>query len=205
MKKAVWLLGILILGVIFFGCNSKGGSQPQERKGEQKAGSDIDKDLALKFLQGIQEGDKNKMYEATNLTTEIVNESREKLIHSKQNKLTEQQRNEFEHALRISGQVDFFIAKIRKMFPKSSRLEITQTTAKGSTDDIRHIVHLVKITYVNKDEAMRDKTGKSVKEMVVHLQQLTRSVSGRSIHEFSFSSKDFEKIADKDFEVLSYF
>jgi len=205
MKKAVWLLGILILGVIFFGCNSKGGSQPQERKGEQKAGSDIDKDLALKFLQGIQEGDKNKMYEATNLTTEIVSESREKLIHSKQNKLTEQQRNEFEHALRISGQVDFFIAKIRKMFPKSSRLEITQTTAKGSTDDIRHIVHLVKITYVNKDEAMRDKTGKSVKEMVVHLQQLTRSVSGRSIHEFSFSSKDFEKIADKDFEVLSYF
>jgi hypothetical protein len=58
---------------------------------------------------------------------------------------------------------------------------------------------------VNKDEAMRDKTGKSVKEMVVHLQQLTRSVSDRSIHEFSFSSKDFEKIADKDFEVLSYF
>ena len=58
---------------------------------------------------------------------------------------------------------------------------------------------------MNKDEAMRDKTGKPVKEMVIHLQQLTRSVSGRSIHEFSFSSKDFEKFADKDFEVLSYF
>jgi hypothetical protein len=205
MKKAVWLLGILILGVISVGCNSQGCSQPQERKGEQKAGSDIDKNLALKFLQAIQDGDKNKMYEATNLTTDIVNDSREKLIHSKQHKLTEQQRTEFEHALRISGQIDFFIAKIRTMFPKSSRLEIMQTTAEGSTDDIKHSVHLVKITYMNKNEAMRDKTGKFVKEMVVHLQQLTRSVSGRSIHEFSFSSKDFEKIADKDFEVLSYF
>ncbi len=205
MKKAVWLLGILILGVILFGCKSKEGRQPQERKAEQKTGSDIDKDLALKFLQGIQDGDKNKMYEATNLTTDIVNKSREKLIHSKQNKLTEQQRNEFEHALRISGQIDFFIAKIRKMFPKSSSFEITQTTAEGSTSDAKHTVHLVKITYLNKDEAMRDKTGKPVKEMMVHLQQLTRSVSGRSIHEFSFTSKDFEKFADKDFEVLSYF
>ena len=205
VKKTVWLIGILILGVIFFGCNSKGCSQPQERKGEQKAGSDIDKDLALKFLQGIQDGDKNKMYEATNLTMDIVNESREKLIHSKQNKLTEQQRNEFEHALRISGQIDFFIAKIRQMFPKSSRLEITQTTVKDSPNNIRHTVHLVKITYLNKIEAMRDKTGKSMKEMTVHLQQLTLLVSGRPIHEFSFDSKDFEKIADKEFEVLSYF
>jgi hypothetical protein len=205
MKKAVWLLGILMLGVIFFGCKSKEGSQPQEHKVEQKTGSASDKDLALKFLQGIQDGDKNKMYEATNLTTDIVNESREKLIHSKQNKLTEQQRNEFEHALRISGQIDFFIAKIRKMFPKSSSFEITQTTAEGSSSDTKHTVNLVKITYLNKDEAMRDKTGKSVKEMIVHLQQLTRSVRGRSIHEFSFTSKDFEKIADKDFEVLLYF
>jgi hypothetical protein len=205
MKKAVWLMGILMLGVVFFGCNSKGCSQSRERTGEQKSSPDIDKELALKFLQGIQDGDKNKMYEATNLTPDIVNESREKLIHSRQNKLTEQQRKEFEHALRISGQIDFFISKIRKMFPKSSRLEIAQTTAKSSTDDTRHSEHLVKITYVNKDDAMRDKTGKAVKEMAVHLQQRTRSVSGRSIHEFSFTGKDFEKFADKDFEVLSYF
>jgi hypothetical protein len=205
MKKAVWLLGIVMLGVIMFGCNGKGDSQPQERKVEQNAGPNSDKDLALKFLQGIQNGDKNKMYDAANLTPDLVNDSREKLIHAKQHKLTDQQRKEFEHALRISGQIDFFIAKIRKMFPKSSGLEITETTAKGSTDDARHTIHRVKITYLNKDEAMRDKTGKPVKEMAVHLQQLTRSVSGRSIQEFSFEGKDFEKFADKDFEVLSYF
>ena len=205
MKKAVWLIGILILGVIFFGCNSKGCSQSPERKGEQKTSLEIDKERALKFLQGIQEGDKNKMYEATNLTADIVHESREKLIHARQNKLPEQQRTEFEHALRISGQIDFFVAKIRKMFPKTSNLQILQTTADGSTSDTRHVEHLIKIAYMNKDDAMRDKTGKSVKEMAIHLQQLTRSVNGRSINEFSFTGKDFEKFADKDFEVLSYY
>ena len=205
MKKAVWLLGILILGVIFLACNSKEGVRPQERKVTQKAASDIDQKLALTFLQGIQEGDKNKMYEATNLTPDIVKNSREKLIHAKKNNLTEQQRKEFEHALRISGQIDFFIAKIRRMFPKSSSFQILQSTADGSTSDAMHVVHTVKITYLKKEEAMRDKTGKSVKEMVVHLQQLTQSVNGRPIHEFSFSGKDFEKIADKDFEVQSYF
>jgi hypothetical protein len=198
-------LGILTLGVIIFGCNSKGCSQPQERKVEQNAGPNSDKELAIKFLQGIQEGDKNKMYEAANLTPAIVNDSREKLIHAKQHKLTEQQRKEFEHALRISGEIDFIVSKMRQMFPKSSRSEITQTTAQGSTDDARHTVHLVKITYMNKDEAMRDKTGKPVKEMAVHLHQLTRSVGGRSIQEFSFEAKDFEKFANKEFEVLSYF
>ena len=205
LKKATWLLVILILGTIFFGCNSKDSSQSQERREAQKAGLDSGKELALKFLQGIQDGDKKKMYEATNLTPDIVNDSREKLIHSKQSKLTEQQRMAFEHALRISGQIDFFIAKIRPMFPKSSSFQMLQSTPDGLTSDTMHAVHTVKITYLNKAEAMRDKTGKSVKEMVVHLQQLTRSVNDRSIHEFSFSSKDFEKFADRDFEVQSYF
>ena len=94
---------------------------------------------------------------------------------------------------------------MRKMFSKSSRCEIIETTAKGLSDGARHTIHSVKITYVDKVEAMRDKTGKPVKEMVVHLQQLTHSVGGRSIQEFSFNAKDFEKIADRDFEVLSYF
>jgi len=196
MQKSVWLLGILALSLIIFGCNSKGGNQP---------GAGIDKDLALKFLQGIQNDDIKMMYEATNLTTDIVNDSREKLIHPAQYKQTDLQRKESEHALRISGEIDFFISKIRQMFPKSASFQIMKTTAKGSTGGGRNSVHLVKITYANKAEAMRDKTGKPVREMVVHLQELTLSVSGRSIHEFSFDSKDFEKIADKDFEVLSYF
>jgi hypothetical protein len=196
MRKAVGLLVVLALGLIIFGCNSKGGNQSQ---------AGVDKELALKFLQGIQNGDKKIMYAATNLTTDIVNDSREKLIHPAQYKQTELQRRESEHALRISGEIDFFLAKTRPMFPKSASFHIKETTAKDPTGGGRHSVHLVKITYANKAEAMRDKTGKPVKEMVVRLQQLTRSVSGRSINEFSFESKDFEKIADRDFEVLSYF
>ena len=205
VKKAAWLLGLLMLGVIFLGCNSKGDSRPQERKADQKKGTESDKDLALKYLQGIQDGDKSKMYEATNLTTDIVNDSRQKLVHSKLHNLTERQRSEYEQALRMSGQIDFFIAKTRKMFPKSSRIEITQTADKGSTDDVRHTEHIVKITYLNKNEAMHDKSGKPVKEMVLHLHQLDRSVAGHAIHELSFTSKDFDKIADREFEVLSYF
>jgi len=196
MNKGVRFLIILLLAVILCSCSSKGGSQP---------GADIDKALALKFLQGIQNGDKKAMYEAANLTTDMVNDNREKLIHPAQYKQTDQQRKESEHALRISGEIDFFISKIRPMFPKSASLQLVKTTVRGTTDGVRHIEHLIKITYANKTDALADKTGKPVKEMVVRLQQLTRPVGGRPVHKFSFESKDFEKIADKDFEVLSYF
>lgn len=165
----------------------------------------INQDLALKFLMGIQTVDKNKMYEVANITTEIVNESREKLIQIKQNKISDKQRLECEHALRISGNIDFFISKMGKMFPKSSAYQITQTTSKDAAADTKHYDHAVTITYNNKAEAMSDKTGQSVKVMVVHLQQIDRSVSGRLIRDFSFDSKDFEKISIKDFEVLSYY
>jgi hypothetical protein len=196
MKKSAWLLAILSLVIFFSGCNSKGGNQSQR---------DIDKALALKFLQGIQDGDKKIMYEATNLTTEIVDESREKLIYPAKYKQTDQQRQEFQHVLRMSGEIDFFVAKMRPMFPKSASFQIIKTTSRGLIGSSWNSVHQVKITYSDKAEAMSDKTGKPVREMVIRLQQLTRSVNGRMIHELSFSSKDFEKMADKDFEVLTRF
>ncbi len=205
MKKAVWLFGILILGLTIFGYNSRADSQPQERQGEQKASPDSDQERALKFLQGIQSGEKKKMYEAANLTPDIVNDSREKLVHSKKYNLTEQQRKDSEHILRISGQIDYFFKMLKKMFPKSSSIQILETAAKGSADGGRNTEHVVKITYLNKNEAVRDKTGKTVKEMAIHLRQVTRSINGRSIYQFSFSGKDFDKFADRDFEVLSYF
>ncbi len=205
MKKAIWLLGILILGVIIIGYNSNAGSQPREHQGEKKNDSNSDQERALKFLQGIQSGDKKKMYEATNLTPDIVNDSREKLVHSKKYNLTEQQRKEFEHILRISGQIDYFFKMLKKMFPKSSSIQILETAAKGSADGGRNTEHVVKITYLDKNEALRDKTGKPVKEMDIYLRQVTRSVKGRSIYQFSFSSKDFDKFADRDFNVISYF
>jgi hypothetical protein len=189
MRKAVWLLGILALGTGLFGCS--GGS--------------IDRGPALKFLQAVQAGDKNKMFEAANLTADVVNDSREKLIHPSQYKQTDQQRKDSEHALRISGEIDFFSTKMKKLLPASASIQITRTKAKSLTGDTRNAVHFVRITYGNRAEAMSDKTARPIKEMVLHLQQATRTINGRSIHEFSFNSEDFDKIADKNFEVLSYF
>jgi len=189
MRKAVWLLGILALVTVFWGCSS----------------NKIDQAPALKFLHGVQDSDKNKMYEAANLTTDLVNDSKEKLIHPNQYKQTEQQRKDSEHALRISGEINFFSTKLKKMFPKSASFQITKSKNKKSVDGTQNAVHTVKIVYGNKEEAIYDKTNHPVKEMVVQLQQATRTVNGRSIHEFSFNSQDFDKLADRDFEVLSYY
>lgn len=188
-----------------FGCSGKGSDQPQANKTEQKTAVDDGGNLALKFLQGAQDGDKTRMYEAANLTTEIVNDSKDKLIHSKQNILSDSQRIEFEHALRISGNIDFFIAKIRKMLPKSATIQITKSMDGNVIDGIKKGEHTVKLTYSSRAEAMSDKTGRPVKELVLHLLQISRSVNGRWIHDFSFDSKEFDKMADKDFEVLSYY
>jgi hypothetical protein len=161
--------------------------------------------LALAFLQGIQDGDKKKIYQVAGLTADIVGKSTEKLIHSKQNKLSDKERLECEHALRTSGVIDFLAAKFHKILPKSAVFQIDQTTAEVADPGTTHFVHTVTITYKDKAEAISDKTGKSIKSLIVHLQQIDRPVSGRLIHEFSFTSKDFDKMADRDFEVVSYF
>lgn len=189
MRKTIHLMVILALGTGLLGC----------------VGSSIDRGPALKFLQGVQENDKNKMYQAANLTTEDVNDSRAKLIHATQDKVTNQQRMDAEHALRISGEIDFFSIKLKKMLPPSALFQITRTNEKSPTDGTTHAVLDVRITYGNQAEALTDKTGRHIKEMDVHLQQATRTIQGRLMHEFSFNSQDFEKIADRNFEVSSYF
>jgi hypothetical protein len=190
MRKAIWLLGILALATGILGCSGS---------------NNRDKGPALKFMQGVQDGDKNKMYEAVNLTPKIVDDSREKLIHPLQYKQTDEQRKDSEQALRISGEIDIFSTKFKKLLPKSASFQITATKAGSSTGDTENATHFVRITYGNKAEAMADKTGRPIKEMVLHLQQATRTIDDRSIREFSFNSEDFDKIADRDFEVLSYF
>ena len=199
MRTAVRFLAVIAVSTICFGCSGKGGDKPQGSKAEQKAAS---VNLALKYMQGVQDGDKNKMYEASNLTREIVNDNREKLIHPAQYNQTDQQRKDSEHALRISGNIDFIAAKISKMLPKSATFQIAETTDWVLTDGVRKTDHSIKITYGNQDEAMRDKAGKPVKEMVLHLQQISRSVNGSLIHNFTF---DTEKIAERDFQVISYY
>ena len=208
MKRAVWVVMAIALFSIIFGCNGK-GSQPAPAGTAANIvvppDAAKDKELALKFLQGVQNGDKKMMYEAENITDALVDESREKLIHPSKYNLTAEQRTEFEHILRMSGGIDFFAKKIVKMFPKSASFQIVRTDIQKAPSAARNSVHTVKITYGSKDEAMSDKNGKTVKEMSVQLQHLVRLVNGRWIHEIAFSGKDYEKIADRDFNVMSYF
>jgi hypothetical protein len=74
-----------------------------------------------------------------------------------------------------------------------------------TSSEEKHLVHTVVLSYGEQKEAVLDKSGKAVKEMVLQLQQIDRQADLRVTHEFSFASQDFERMADKDFEVVSYF
>lgn len=160
-------------------------------------------ELAYKFLSGAQNGDRIFMLEATNLTGELVNDCREKLIHPAKYSLTEVQRKACETVLRTSGEIDYFNGTLRKLFPKSAILRVTRTDALGMTDGSRRYDHTVSITYNSRAEALSDKNGNVVKEMVIHLFQTTNTIDGRVIQSFSFDSKGFDRFADKDFEVVT--
>jgi hypothetical protein len=206
MNKIIGLLVAILLCGAVAGCKGKENPAPQANQAEQKVARPvIEKEKALSFLKGMQSGDKVKMYEAANITLDIVNDCREKLIHGTKYKLTDQQRKDAEHALRISGEIDFLSKKMQKILPKSATMQITNSVEKGIVADAGKVDHVVKVTYGNKSEAFSDKTGKSVKEINLHLLQLSRTLNGRLVHEFSFDSKDFEKMSDKEFEVVSYY
>jgi hypothetical protein len=210
MKRSLWLLVVAVLVASAFGCSKKESKQPEQvKKVESKVvlpDAGKDKELAVAFLQGAQAGDKTKMYQACNLTQALVDDSRDKIIHPAKFKQTPEQRKESEHLLRMSGEIDFFAKKIKKILPKGAGLQVTQTTVLPSTTgDTRSSDHTVKVTYGSLAVSISDKKGKAVKEMVIHLQQNTWAADGRWMNEFSFDSKGFDRYADKDYEVLSYY
>ena len=207
MNKTVYLLALIALCTSFSGCKGKDSAKttPGSQAEQKVVRPAIEKERALAFLLGMQAGDTKKMYEAANLTAEIVADSREKLIHQGQNKLTDLQRKEFEHALRISGDIDFLSKKMKKIITKTANLQIIKAVDKEMDGSAGKSEHTVKVVFATKEDALTDKTGKTIKELNLHLVQITRTVGGRLIHEFSFDSKDFDKMADREFEVVSYF
>jgi hypothetical protein len=196
MNKLKILLAIMFISLCVTGCRGKDSSNLEKKVSR----TPVETQRALSFLLGMQAGDKAKMYIAANITDEILNESREKLIRASQNRLNEQQKKDSEHALRISGEIEFFSKKMQKIITKSANLQITK-----SVDKQNFVDHIVKVAYASRDDAPVDKTGKQVKELTLHLLHITRTVGNRQLHEFSFDSKDFEKMAERDFEVLAYF
>lgn len=207
MKNAIVLLAVLVLSGAIAGC-SKNENKPvtntkivQANKAPEQMN---DAELALAFLGCIQNNDKKLMYEVSNLTPELVEESRTKLTNTAKYKQTPKERIETEHALRMSGSIDFYLKKMTKILPQSSLLVITKTDQEKISKKTINI-HSIKISYRNKDEAPIDKKGQTVKEMIVRLKQVKHVVNGHTLQEFVFDSKDFEKIADKDYDVVSYY
>ena len=205
MIKKVCLCGMIAVSLAVTACQGKKDSQTD--KAVQKKSENVASyaSLAQKFLRGAQATDKKMMYEAAGLTTATVDGCREKLIHPTQYKQSADQRKSCENVLRISGEVDYFIGKIVKIFPKTSSFQVTKTESSADPSGIQRFDHTITITYNTMAEAITDKTGKLVKSMVVHLLQTSGSFEGQVIHSFSFDSKGFDRFVDKDFQVVSYF
>ncbi len=208
MKRVLIIVIALTLSGILSGCNSKGSNQPVAPvKVEQKKTDPANmnnSERAVAFLIAIQNNDKKMMYEISGLTPEMVNESREKLTHAAKYKQSKKERAESEHALRMSGSIDFFLKKLTGILSKSAQLQLTKTTQDTNGKKSKNI-HDIKITYSKIEDSLVDKSGKKAREIVVRLQQISHVVNGNTLQEFFFDSKDFEKMADKDFVVLSYF
>lgn len=207
MRFFLTILVVLALSGIFTACNKTENNQAAAVKIEQKSivtSQMNDAELAVAFLNGIQNGDKKRIYEVSNLTPELVENSRKILTNTTKYKQTKKERVETEHALRMSGSIDFFLKKLPKVLPKSTQLLVSKTTKENTADSTLKIHH-IKVVYSNRDEALSDKTLQKMKEMTIRLQQIDHVVNGRLLHEFSFKSEDFEKIADGNFEVTSYY
>lgn len=207
MKRVAIIMAVLAISA-GLGCNKKESSQspsaaPPKVEGKRVNAAPMnDKELALAFLGGIQAGDKKLMYRVSNLTPELVEESREKLTNTVKYKQSKKERAETEHALRMSGNIDFFLKKLTSILPKSARLEVIETN-KGAGETRQ--AHDIKISYVEQNESMGDKDGKKIREMLVTLQQIKHVVNGIALQEFVFDSADLEKMATRNFVVLSYY
>jgi hypothetical protein len=208
MKQVLVILTLLALTGTISACNKKEGSQPASAaKVEQKASTPdrpAYREPALSFLSGIQYGDKKLMYETSNLTPELVENSRNILTHTEKYKQTKKERAETEHALRMSGSIDFFLKKLTKILPKSAQLQLIKTTQK-TKDKITTKEHKIKIIFPNRDDALVDKNGERIKEMAIRLLQVEHTVNGHTMQEFVFDNKDFEKMSDQEYEVLVHY
>lgn len=198
MRKTVCLLGIVTLSAAICGCNTKEPDKQKQESGSVTRTDDAgERNLTLKYLQGIQNGDKKAMYEAANLTEAIVNESREKIVYQSRYNLSNRQRKDFEKSLQISGEIDHTLHKLRKNFPKSADLKASETLSRTTSPDGNCTDIEMLTTYNNRDEAIRDKTGRPVKEMGLKVRNCAIESNGRLVHEFAFNIDDIR--------VISYF
>lgn len=205
MKNAVLLLMLSLCLALFSGCQGR-ESTPAAKPVKGAAATDEakGKESLLAFLKALQQGDKQAAYAAANLTTELVDESRKKLIEQRVNKLTKEQLANAEQILQVSGSVDMCLKKLKPLLLATATIELVKTGT-GTPKFPGALLHEVKITYADKKEAVSDRTGGRVKAYLLRFVQNQYDADGRLIQEFLIEEKDFENMLQKKLDVTSYF
>lgn len=188
------------------GCDSK-GSKTKQGNAETPLQTKVTDQNASKnagtYLEALKAGDRSLLYQASNLSSQDVDESRQRLTNTKKYPLTPEQRKETEHALRMSGSIDFYLKKITPLL-KHATISIAETT-RTVAPRIPMLIHEVKLTYVEKKQAPTDINGRQIKELIFRLNQMEHKVAAKVLHEFEIDNNDFIKMTDRQFNAKAFF
>jgi hypothetical protein len=203
MIQVIKIVIVMACAMAVIGCsnNESPGPKPAD-KSSQPAATGQQSNISLsafEFLKALQVSDKKQLYKTSRLTADSVEESRMKLTNTKKYKLTAEQRTETEHALRISGNIDFYVKKITPLL-KGADIKITDST-RTEQPKIPMIIHTVKIIYKNTNQTPTDTSGKQLKELAFRLQQIDRKVDGMELFEFVIDNNDFIDIMDRNYQT----
>lgn len=191
---------VVAIFMAVIGCNTNESTVPKSSdKLSQTAAEQQSSTSAFAFLKALQTSDKKLLYEVSGITLDSVEESRTKLTNTKKYKLTAEQRIETEHALRISGSIDFYLKKITPLL-KGADIKITDSI-KIQPPRIPMVVHTVKLTYKDSKKGPTDSGGKQINELVFRLQQIDRKINNKEVLELIIDNSDFIEIMDRNYKV----
>ena len=206
MKNTILLLLLLLLPAVFSGC--QGQESNKLTASAAKAVAAVDeaqgKVAMLAYLKALQNMDKKAAYSASNISEELLEQSRKELVNQPVKKLTPEQVKAAESVLRVSSSIDLYLKKLPQILLKSAKIEVVKT-GKWSPKSPNVLLHEVKITYPNRKEAISDKTGGRIKEFVLRFFQIQYDLNGRLVQEFLIEDKDFEQLIERKLDVKAYF
>lgn len=197
MINELKIVCVVVASVAVFGCKANENEAP--KASEKTAQTAAESKQGATFLKALQASDKKLLYEVSKLAPADVEESRTKLTNVKKYKLTAEQRTETEHALRMSGSIDFYLKKITPLL-KGADIKITGSS-KTEPPRIPMIVHAVKLTYKDKSKAPMDAGGRHIEELAFRLQQMNHKVQNKELLEFMIDNNDFIDIMDRNYRV----
>ncbi len=67
------------------------------------------------------------------------------------------------------------------------------------------LIHEVKLTYAEKNQAPTDINGRQIKELIFRLNQMEHKVAAKVLYEFEIDNNDFIKMTDRQFNAKAFF